>query len=119
MSCRRVSSFHHTHAGVLGQRFSIVLKGALLVRMVHQRKLEAARELYGLSPTDEVAEAGLGRRAKVRATRHEAVGGVATLGDPMLAFGGSTLRHTLRTQDELRAKAGGSLAAGDQHNSKA
>ena len=26
-------------------------------RMVHQRKLEAARELYGLSPTDEVPEA--------------------------------------------------------------
>lgn len=25
-------------------------------RMVHQRKLEAARELYGLSPTDEVPE---------------------------------------------------------------
>lgn len=24
--------------------------------MVHQRKLEAARELYGLSPTDEIGE---------------------------------------------------------------
>ncbi|CAJ1406988.1 unnamed protein product [Effrenium voratum] len=36
------------------------------MKMVHQRKLEAARELYGLSPTDEVAEAGPGRRAKVR-----------------------------------------------------
>ncbi|CAJ1374336.1 unnamed protein product [Effrenium voratum] len=32
------------------------------MKMVHQRKLEAARELYGLSPTDEVAEEEL--RAK-------------------------------------------------------
>ena len=33
-------------------------------RMVHQRKLEAARELYGLSPTDEIAEDELKAQAK-------------------------------------------------------
>lgn len=31
--------------------------------MVHQRKLEAARELYGLSPTDEIAEDELKQKA--------------------------------------------------------
>ena len=34
------------------------------MKMVHQRKLEAARELYGLSPTDEVAEEELKLKAK-------------------------------------------------------
>mmetsp|Transcript_75776 Transcript_75776/g.181173 ORF Transcript_75776/g.181173 Transcript_75776/m.181173 type:complete len:901 (+) Transcript_75776:78-2780(+) len=33
------------------------------MKMVHQRKLEAARELYGLSPTDEVAEDELRAKA--------------------------------------------------------
>ena len=34
------------------------------MKMVHQRKLEAARELYGLSPTDEVPEDELKMKAK-------------------------------------------------------
>ena len=33
------------------------------MKMVHQRKLEAARELYGLSPTDDVAEDELKAKA--------------------------------------------------------
>lgn len=36
------------------------------MKMVHQRKLEAARELYGLSPTDEIAEEELKMKAKER-----------------------------------------------------
>jgi hypothetical protein len=40
--------------------------------MVHQRKLEAARELYGLSPTDEVAEDEL--KAKAQAVTKKAPG---------------------------------------------
>jgi len=35
------------------------------MKMVHQRKLEAARELYGLSPTDEIAEEELKMKAKL------------------------------------------------------
>lgn len=38
------------------------------MKMVHQRKLEAARELYGLSPTDDVDETDLKAKAKVSAT---------------------------------------------------
>jgi len=33
------------------------------MKMVHQRKLEAARELYGLSPSDEVPEDALNKKA--------------------------------------------------------
>ena len=35
------------------------------MKMVHQRKLEAARELYGLSPTDEIAEDELRTKAVI------------------------------------------------------
>ena len=35
---------------------------------VHQRKLEAARELYGLSPSDDVDETDLRAKAKASAT---------------------------------------------------
>jgi len=35
------------------------------MKMVHQRKLEAARELYGLSPTDDIPEEELKMKAKV------------------------------------------------------
>ena len=49
---------------------NIVSKFAFIIwmqrmKMVHQRKLEAARELYGLSPTDEVPEDDLKEKAKV------------------------------------------------------
>lgn len=46
------------------------------MKMVHQRKLEAARELYGLSPTDDVAEDEL----KAKATTQKAQLGVGWRG---------------------------------------
>eukprot|EP00435_Cladocopium_sp_Y103_P074709 s443_g50.t1 len=45
------------------------------MKMVHQRKLEAARELYGLSPTDEIPEDELKMKAKAQVP--SATGGVA------------------------------------------
>mmetsp|Transcript_34910 Transcript_34910/g.75379 ORF Transcript_34910/g.75379 Transcript_34910/m.75379 type:complete len:755 (-) Transcript_34910:134-2398(-) len=44
------------------------------MKMVHQRKLEAARELYGLSPTDEVPEDELKMKAKAQVS--SATGGI-------------------------------------------
>eukprot|EP00435_Cladocopium_sp_Y103_P072350 s227_g40.t1 len=44
-------------------------------KTVHQRKLEAARELYGLSPTDEVPEDEL--KAKAITKKASAAGGVS------------------------------------------
>jgi len=44
------------------------------MKMVHQRKLEAARELYGLSPTDDVAEDEL--KAKATTGKASGAGGV-------------------------------------------
>ena len=41
------------------------------MKMVHQRKLEAARELYGLSPTDDVAEDELKAKATTGKARLE------------------------------------------------
>lgn len=45
------------------------------MKTVHQRKLEAARELYGLSPTDEVPEDEL--KAKAITKKASAAGGVS------------------------------------------
>ena len=48
-----------------GVRFTFIILMQRM-KMVHQRKLEAARELYGLSPTDEIAEEELKMKAKER-----------------------------------------------------
>ena len=53
-------------------------------RMVHQRKLEAARELYGLSPTDEIPEDELKAQAKVAKSGG---GGNVSASDYGLGFG--------------------------------
>mmetsp|Transcript_34913 Transcript_34913/g.75388 ORF Transcript_34913/g.75388 Transcript_34913/m.75388 type:complete len:898 (+) Transcript_34913:78-2771(+) len=55
------------------------------MKMVHQRKLEAARELYGLSPTDEVAEEDLKERAKTGLAGKQ--GGAITASDYGLGYG--------------------------------
>lgn len=52
----------------LGQALNVISKFTFIIwmqrmKMVHQRKLEAARELYGLSPSDEVNEDELKKRA--------------------------------------------------------
>lgn len=49
--------------GCGGVRFTFIILMQRM-KMVHQRKLEAARELYGLSPTDEIAEEELKMKAK-------------------------------------------------------
>ena len=59
--------------------------------MVHQRKLEAARELYGLSPTDEIAEEELKMKAKERLDFRKVD---ETDGPLLLAFMGRPAHHT-------------------------
>jgi len=60
------------------------------MKMVHQRKLEAARELYGLSPTDEIAEEELKMKAKERLDFRVD----ETDGPLLLAFMGRPAHHT-------------------------
>ena len=55
----------HVHSIPRRPRFTFIILMQRM-KMVHQRKLEAARELYGLSPSDEVPEDELKMKAKVR-----------------------------------------------------
>ncbi|CAE7482978.1 hop [Symbiodinium sp. CCMP2456] len=49
-------------------KFSMIIIGQRM-KLVHQRKLEAARELYGLSPSDEVPENALNQKAIMESSK--------------------------------------------------
>ncbi|CAK9108915.1 Histidine--tRNA ligase (Fragment) [Durusdinium trenchii] len=55
------------------------------MKMVHQRKLEAARELYGLSPTDEIGEDEL--KQKTGSVQGKAAAGGVNANDYGLGYG--------------------------------
>lgn len=74
LHCLLLGQFLDHHNGEMLQRwayqelrrFSFIILMQRM-KMVHQRKLEAARELYGLSPTDEIGEDALKMKGVPRA----------------------------------------------------